>query len=206
MAAMRAHPNPYARLNLRRNPFGSVPLDRWHEVALVDVARFAERLARPGYAVQFRGDCGRGKSTHMRALHAHFSDAPFVYFPPDGSKPAVPRAERLFLDEAQRMSWLHRERVFRRTSSLAIATHGDHAGQLRRLGFQVETVEVGGLDLPRLRAIVDRRIGWASTGEPAVRIEDARLAELIAAHGDDLRAIESELYEQVQRRIEEQPE
>jgi len=63
---------PFAHLNLRRNPFGELDLSQRAALAVVDVDRFVRRLAQPGYAVQFTGDRGRGKTTHLLAILRHF--------------------------------------------------------------------------------------------------------------------------------------
>ena len=61
---------PFAHLNLRFNPFGEATPEERAKLAVVDIERFAQRLCAPGFAVQFIGEHGRGKSTHLLALHA----------------------------------------------------------------------------------------------------------------------------------------
>ena len=61
-------PLPYACINLRRNPFGDLDLAERAELAIVDVASIIARLDNPRYAVQFVGDKGCGKTTHLLAI------------------------------------------------------------------------------------------------------------------------------------------
>jgi hypothetical protein len=192
---------PFEHLNLRRNPFGQIAAEDVGAVAVVSLEDVVDALHTPGYAVQFIGAQGRGKTTHMRALHDHFPDAPFVYFGPD-RRPPVPRAgSPLFLDETQRIPWWRRELLFRRRASFAVATHVDHTRQMRRCGLSVTTIEVGGLTHARLRSIVDRRIERVRRHHdaPIPALSDETLTALVERYGDDLRAIEHHLYEVFQR-------
>ncbi len=191
---------PFVHLNLRRNPFGEVPQDERGALAVVDVEHFVERLGQPGFAVQFIGECGRGKSTHLHALRQHFVDAPYVRVAeqPRGFRP--PPASVLFIDEAQFLSRRQRRRIFGRDASFAVGTHADLAGVFERAGLTYETVHVGGVDAARLRRIIERRMEWARRAPgPLPRVSPPAVAELVARHGDDLRAIEHHLYEVFQR-------
>jgi hypothetical protein len=56
-----------------------------------------------------------------------------------------------------------------------------------------------GLDVERLRRIVERRISWARRTEgPVPQVPDTTLQALLLRHGDDLRAIEGTLYDAIQ--------
>jgi hypothetical protein len=61
---------PYAHLNLRRNPFGEFSEDERTALALVDIEPIIERLNNPGYVVQFVGEKGYGKTTHLLAIRS----------------------------------------------------------------------------------------------------------------------------------------
>jgi NAD(P)-dependent dehydrogenase (short-subunit alcohol dehydrogenase family) len=190
---------PFIGLNLRCNPFGEV--DRCDRVALAvtDAGDLAQRLARPGVAVQFVDEPGRGKTTHLLSLAANFSDAPFVRVD-EGATPEIPEAHPLFIDEAQRLPWRVRHRVFGRGDSVAIATSRDLGRELARHGLEVLTIAPGTtLTVRRVTEILNRRIHWARRGPgsiPQVGAEQA--AGLLAHFGSDLRAIEEHLYEQFQ--------
>jgi hypothetical protein len=193
---------PFARLNLRRNPFGELDLSSWAGLAVVDVDRFIVRLRQPGYAVQFVGDKGRGKTTHLLAIQRCFPDAPYVHLGEDClvKKPRIPRGHPLLVDEVQRLPRPRRRRVFRRRVSLALGTHEDFCSELVAAGFDVETVPVGdALDGPRLCEILNRRVEAARRGPgrlPYVRVQTAHA--LIDRFGDDLRAIQGHMYDRFQ--------
>ncbi|MFV8750854.1 hypothetical protein ACNOYE_09930 [Nannocystaceae bacterium ST9] len=194
----------YEHLGLFRNPFGCVEPERWSSllVSAIDLDALARRLSEPGFAVVFRGEAGRGKTTHLRSLHARFAELPYTYLGPDASpRTPIPRAAIHFVDEVQRLGWLARRRLFRRAGSLALTSHADLEGELAAAGHRVESIVVRGLSRPRLEQIVARRLAWAArdAAEPAP-IEPERLDALLAIHGDDLRAIADALYFDVEAR------
>lgn len=195
---------PFGHLNLRRNPFGALPDEAWAQVVLpaFELEPVIERLGRPGYCLQLMGDSGRGKSSHLRMLHASFANEPWTYVA-EGTRPRIPEARQVvFVDEVWRLPFWQRRTLWRRPCSFAIGTHFDHAAELRRAGVQVQTVEVGGLTPARLLALMRRRIDWARRGPAPAPVPEPTLAlaqALVAVHRDDLRAIQRELYERFQR-------
>lgn len=191
---------PFADLNLRYNPFGELDREARAAVAEVDVGDLAARLGSPGTVVQLVGPCGRGKTTHLLALAAALPHATYVRADTDGHR-RLPDTEVLLLDEADRVGFFHRRRLWKRARSLAIATHRDLSWQLPRRA--VHTVAIGGLDLPRLTRVVRRRIEAARRASgPLPMVPEPVLAALLAEFGDDLRAIEWALYERFQQRQE----
>ena len=190
--------SPYAAFNLRKNPFGSVRLKDWRSLIVADLKPLIAHLKQERAAIQFYGDCGRGKSTHLRALHSYFSEAPYIYIG-EGEKPDIPFEPLLFLDETQRIPWWRRARIFRNICSIALATHKLHTRQLQRQGYEVLTIEVGGLEWEKLKQVVHNRLEWARLGEGELpSIPDEVLRSFFDLYGDDLRSIERALYEYIQ--------
>ena len=187
---------PFAHLNLHRNPFGELEFTQRAPLAVVDVDRFVQQLEQPDYAVQFMGERGRGKTTHLLAVMRHFPQAAYVHVG-ENERPPIPHGQPLLIDEIQRLPPRRRRRVFRRSVSLALGTHEDVGRELHAAGYRVETVDVGGtLDPRRLQDILNRRIEWARRGPgplPHVGIETARA--MIDRFGDDVRTIEWQLYD-----------
>jgi len=196
---------PFAHLNLRRNPFGEPTRDERGEMAVVDVDEHIDVLrSNSSFAVQFVGNCGRGKTTHMLALHRAFPGSPYVYVPEDGPVPRMPTPAEdgpLFIDEMQRVPRRTRREVMRRGRPLVIGTHRDHTRELRRHGYAVETIRPAAeMDAARLREIVHRRIEWARRGDGDVpRVSESTISSLLSRYGDDVRAIEGHLYDVFQQ-------
>ncbi len=167
---------PFAHLNLRRNPFGELDESERAALAVVDVDAVAARL-RAGARVQFVGDHGRGKTTHLLALRARLPEA--RYCRRDRGQP-LPDAPIVLVDEA--------DAVPRRACALGV--HVPFEG--------VETISLPPLTSARLAAICERRIEHVRRGPGAVpRV--GNVDELIARFRDDLRAIEGHLYEVFQQ-------
>ena len=94
---------PYVHLNLRRNPFGEFSEDERTALAVVNVDGICTRLDSPEYAVQFVGEKGYGKTTHLLAILARCSGAGYVHIP-EGERAEVPDGCPILIDEAQRLT------------------------------------------------------------------------------------------------------
>lgn len=151
----------FAHLNLRRNPFGEPERSERGGLAIVDertLANWIRRLCEPGFALQFIGENGRGKSTHLLALHRRFPSAPIV-FVGEGEKHRLPSGAPFFLDEAQRVGRRRLARLFRRGGSVALGSHANHFTELAAAGLDVVTVyPAADLEPAKLARILERRI------------------------------------------------
>jgi hypothetical protein len=189
----------YAHLNLRWNPFGEIDPEEITQIAVVQVEQFVSRLQHPGFALQFLGDPGRGKSTHLLALHTYFPQAPYIHFQEKAPIPEIPPAPLLFLDETQRLPISLRKHLFSREASFVIGTHVDHSSEYRKAGLDYESIHLKGMTIDQLEMIIHRRIEWARRDPgPVPTIARSELARLITRYDDDLLAILARLYEEFQ--------
>jgi hypothetical protein len=177
--------------NLRWNPFEETSLEQRPDLA-VDVPNLHLQHRQ---AILFLGEKGRGKTTHLLGLHAQHPNAPYIHLPEFGQQPSIPKADLIFLDEAQRLPRLFRTRFWRRAKTWVIASHQDHRYELERAGFVVQVLHLQGLSFCKLEQIVQKRLEWARRGAGAVpNVPTALLQALLKQHSDDLRAIEDALY------------
>jgi hypothetical protein len=186
----------YGHLNLRRNPFGELTRQEWQAVAVCDAEALAAALT-PGTAVQVVARCGRGKTTHLLAIGRCRPEARYVRPDTDG----VPEGswDVLLLDEADRLWPWTRWRLLRSARAVALAVHGDRTWELRALGFRVVTVRPI-VDAERLSALIERRVEVARRAPGAVpRVPMPSVRALLDRHGDDVRAVVTDLYERFQR-------
>ncbi len=189
----------YSHLNLRWNPFSETGVEEIPRLAVVEVGQYIDRLKKPGFALQFLGARGRGKTTHLFALHEHFPQAPYYHFAEHAPIPKITQAPLLFLDETQRLPALLRKRIFSRKVSFVVASHMDHRSEFRKAGLEYETIILRGLSLSNLKLIIERRIEWARRGPGAVpTVPASELGKLIEIYGDDLWAIFARLYDEFQ--------
>ncbi|MEQ9407288.1 MAG: hypothetical protein RIK87_06155 [Fuerstiella sp.] len=194
---------PFEHLNLRRNPFGEFTEEERTALAVVDVDAISRRLTNTGYAVQFVGDKGHGKTTHLLALKARLANAGYVHIP-EGQCAPLPQGSPILIDESQRLTRWQRFRLFRRPVPLILGTHEDHSAELKRAGRTVETIEVGqGTSTERLHQILNARIEWVRRHDgplPGVSVETVH--RLRHTFGPDVRSILHELYVEFQRLTE----
>lgn len=190
----------YAHFNLRWNPFRGMEDNEWLQVVHIELSPLLKMLGQPGVAIQFIGDQGRGKSTHMRALHQHHPGSPFVYLhdrlQDPKPLPKIPNDQTCFIDESQRMTRWSRWRHFRNHRNLILGTHEDHTALLERRGFYVHTVNVHQKDPHVIKLILKRRVCYARRSNQALPImTDSYLNDLISTYGDDIRSMETLLYD-----------
>lgn len=190
---------PFAHLNLRRNPFGEFSVGERTLLADVDVADFDDFLAAPSAALQFIGEKGNGKTTHLLAIRTRFPQAGYVHIP-EGERAEVPMGSPIVIDEAQRLTWWQQRQLFRSPIPLILGTHRDFGPELRRAGRNVQTVAVcQGMNASRLTRILNARIAWVQRGRgdtPSVSCESA--GRLLEEFGPDVRRILFAMYEKFQ--------
>jgi len=189
----------YAHLNLRWNPFGAISIEDAPQLAVVDVEAFVDRLQRPGFALQFLGEPGRGKTTHLLALCEYFPQAPYLHFRENAEMPEILQAPLLFLDDTQWLSTSIRKRIFSRQASIVIGTLKDHSKELIKAGLEYCSVYLKGATADTLETIVQRRIDWARRRPgPVPGVPESEVARLIQEYHCDTRAILSRLYDEFQ--------
>lgn len=192
---------PLGHLNLRYNPFGERTWQDRAKLAIVDVERWLPSFEHPGQAIQFIGDCGRGKSTHLLAIRAAHADSTYTYLPEDGPHPVVSLGTPTIIDEAQRLGCRPRRKVLLSQQPLVLGTHVDLTNVLKRYGYQVQTVEVHSLiEIDHLAKVFNRRIEAAALrpDQSVPEIKRSEIAILSKRFGTDIRAMEGYLYERFQ--------
>jgi hypothetical protein len=191
---------PYRRLNLRRNPFGELDLATRAELAVAEVRELVDRIDGPGAVIQLLGGSGRGKTTLMLAIRARFPSAPYVKVLEAGAT-RIPHGHPLFLDDAHLLTPRRRKRLFARAVSFVIATHVDLSLELEGLGLQVTSLRPAQrLDATTLELVFRRRLeAMRRAPGPIPRVRRDTVERLVAAHGEDVRAMEWALYEGIQR-------
>ena len=200
--------SPYSVYNLRRNPFGELTRAERAEAAVIeDLDRWVQALRDPRTAIQFVGNCGFGKTTHLLALEQRLGSSRFVYYPESGPRPALPQERPVLVDEADRMGWRQHVRLLRGGGPIVIGTHVDYSWRLRLAGYQVLSVNLERPMEPRMVArILNRRIESSRLveGEPVPQVELAFAELLLRRFNSNLRSIEHYLYERFQLSISEQ--
>lgn len=186
----------YQALNLRFNPFGEIDQETRAKLAVIDIDTFRPYFAKKSFILQFLADHGRGKSTHLLALHRTFPDIPYVQLHA-GVPASFQTGTRHFVDSIENLSFFKRQRLYRQYDWLAVTTHRDLSWEMRLAGREVKTIHVSQQTTSTLQDILNRRIEYARRDEgdlPFLSIE--KVTALQRDYGDDIRAIESALYEE----------
>ncbi len=188
----------FSKLNLRFNPFGELDPAERTQLAVVDVAPLVPILRNSRTAIQFLADHGRGKTTHLLALHAYFPGAPYLKLH-SGSRPVLHSAQIHFIDSIEHLNARARRRLYRRSNSIAFTTHIDLSEELDRSGLKLTTVNVSCSNIETLQKIFQKRIEFARRGSGDIpMISKETIRALKSQHQDDIRAIENSLYFQFQ--------
>ena len=187
---------PYAHLNLRRNPFGEFSEEDRTVLAQVDVGDVVSRLSEPGFVVQYVGEKGYGKTTHLLSIRSHFDTARYVHIA-EGERGIVPSGCPILIDEAQRLTLWQRMRLFRSRVPLVLGTHRDFSRELRRAGRVLQTIQVEAeTDVNRLHQLLNTRILWVRRNDgPLPSITRSTASSLLQRFGPNIRGILHELYE-----------
>jgi hypothetical protein len=195
---------PFARWNLRRNPFGEPPPEERAALFAGDLQDWPLFLVGgPNRRfLQLLGPSGCGKTTRLRELQARFPGSTWLAWCPVEGWPRLFTSSHgpLFVDDAHEMSGWLLARVLR-FRSVAVATQRDLSGRFARAGFEARSVRVQELaTVDRLQEFVERRLEWARRGPgPIPLVRRDMLAGLFRRHGPDLQSIQSDLYDRYQR-------
>ncbi|MEQ1827549.1 MAG: hypothetical protein ABL921_16440 [Pirellula sp.] len=193
--------SPYHRYHLFRNPFGELSREERADLAIVDTERWIALLDHSGIALQFIGECGNGKTTHLLAISKAVPDAKYVYLPESGPLPNIPNQRPMIVDEAQRLSKRQLHQVLKRGGPLVLGTHVDLSDRIRLAGLNPHTFYVANdFSSERLMAIMNRRIESSSIGNGIRhKLAIAHAEQLNQTFGTDIRAMEHYLYDRFQQ-------
>lgn len=196
---------PFAHLNLRRNPFGELSSEERTQLAIVDLDAALDHLEQARESkrpvVQFVGEKGFGKTTHLLAIAARLPRSAYMYIP-EGERGRIPvDGEPLLVDEAQRLSFWQRLHLFQSSRTLVLGTHRDFTRPLHRAGRSVLTLAADRhTNADQVTAILNARIlAVRRSAAPTPRITAATANRLFRQFGSDIRSIQHSLYEVFQQ-------
>ena len=188
----------FKQLNLFFNPFGELSPEQRKKLAVVDVSAYRDILNSRNTAIQFHADHGRGKTTHLLALHEYYPQAEYIKLFANATIKIYPRPV-CFIDSIENLNKKQRIRLYKKTQSIALTTHMDLSAELQAAGYQLMNIKISTTDEHRLWQIFNRRLEYArrSTGK-IPKIDMSLIEQLKQRFGDDIRAMESFLYEKIQ--------
>ncbi|MBN2446946.1 MAG: hypothetical protein JXO22_09480 [Phycisphaerae bacterium] len=200
--------NPFLRVGLRANPFRVLDPDDVPAV-LLDPAlphRMREWLGTGTPVIEFVGERGWGKSTHLHVLRQvaqeFGSSWRYSYVPPGKARVARPAqlAGGWCIDEAQRVNRRRLAGIICDAGAgqfrLALGTHVSLARLCATSGVECLSVMLRPADEPTIESFARHRIDAVALALPfEFAIEPAALAALAERSAGNLRMAEALLYE-----------
>ncbi|MEZ6035033.1 MAG: hypothetical protein R3C17_18215 [Planctomycetaceae bacterium] len=193
-------PLPFSHLNLRRNPFGELTAEERTALAVVEIGPALQHLKQPRAAVQFVGEKGYGKTTHLLVLASHFAHGTYIHIP-EGRRVTIPSVgDPLLIDEAQRLTKIQQWLIFRSRRRLILGTHEDFEQSLCRADRPALTIAADRFtNEGRVHTLLNARIQFARRADgpiPSVTLQTA--SRLFTQFGSDIRSIEHSMYQTIQ--------
>lgn len=197
-------PNRYEPLGLHRNPFGCLSPADAAAAAVVEIDPLIANLTGR-HAIQIIGRCGRGKTTHLRAIQHSLPNCVYAYIPRWKRRVPIPDGDVVILDEVQRMPLRSRQTVFAAGRPLIIATHWSVAAALKWHGYRVTTIRLNQDrgEVP-IGEIIRRRWALAAIDVeklPLFKIDQISIQYLKRRHGGNVRAMIHYLYDRVEMHL-----
>lgn len=208
--------SPWAALGMRGNPFR-----RLHEGELAEslISPRGEResigvlLGSAFQVVQFVGESGWGKSTHLRACHhaaavERRAGCRFDHVPLWSDRLELPGGVvgMWFVDEMQRVRPVDRQHAWewghRTRGRMFIGTHEDLRTEIAAAALGVLTISLAAPDPEAVLGYVARRIELAGGDAKCFGIEPAAIQTLHAVSHGSFHRIEAILYEASQAGVE----
>ena len=193
-------PLPFSHLNLRRNPFGELTAEERTALAIVEIGPALQHLTQPRAAVQFIGEKGYGKTTHLLVLATQFGHGTYIHIPEEQRVSVPSTGDPLLIDEAQRLTRIQRWLIFRSRRRLILGTHEDFELPLCRAGRPVLTIAADRFtNEVRVHTLLNARIRSARRSAgliPSVTLRTA--SKLFTQFGSDIRSIEHSMYQTFQ--------
>lgn len=198
---------PFRKLGLQRNPFGSLTTSEWAEIAVVPAP--IEAVFEHDTHLLLLGKKGRGKSTTLHGLLLLLPlDCQIAYerIPVGANRfeQTVDHLDCFALDEAQRLApwcWPPLLAAARRGTRLLIGSHWNYGPLLRLAGLNVKVFRLESLATQaHMRQMLERRLMAFSLNKvPQVWFDETALDWLWQRFGDNFRAQDDFLYEVFQR-------
>jgi len=184
------------------NPFGGISDEELLEVIIpkYDLEKSIELLSRPEPIIlQFVGKKGRGKTTHLRALHQMLIDADIYLLDNHSSHFIKNKPEQLtFIDNTHLLSWKKRLQIWKNiNTSFVITTHRSRNLEFYFCKRVYKTYYFEGITPEKLETIIKKRVTqFSCLAYTDIKVNEVILQQLIVKFGDDIRGILNFLYDQ----------
>ncbi|WP_299107502.1 hypothetical protein [uncultured Tenacibaculum sp.] len=195
--------NHYSKLNLKYNPFSYLNDQELLAVTeeRINLKDLAFKItASSSCFVEFYGKKGRGKSTLLQSLYSnHLPNATFVQLKKKKSEYVQVVPGILIVDSFQLLSIQNKLQLLKNQNKLIIGSHYSHKIPYfsRRKLYEKVNFNKLELDINFVKKIVQQRIELAclDSDKESIQVKDEYLERLLVVHGNNLRAIQTCLYD-----------
>lgn len=182
------------------NPFGGIAID---DIALTlnpkhDVQEWIAILQKNETTIiEFVGEKGRGKTTHLSMLHQYFFTTPIYYLDRINTHKSIKESPILFIDSVGNVPFVKRLKLWsKKNVTYIVTTHKSRKHEYKLCGRNYFSYVFHGITELELKEIIARRVSLSSNkSKDAIDLDSIILKKLIACYGDDFRAILNFLYD-----------
>lgn len=141
------------------------------------------------------GPKGRGKTTHLRALHSYLNIGEYISLNHQNKLIDCKEKGIYFIDSIHHLPFSERLRLWRSNSSFVITTHITKSPEFLIGRRKYESIQIGQKSFENLKRIVSKRIAMAAKINPKdVLLNERHLKELLKKHKTNTRGIINQLY------------
>ncbi|MBQ4803292.1 hypothetical protein J8L88_10570 [Aquimarina sp. MMG015] len=183
------------------NPFGGI--DDEELLDIIDPKHSFEELIKilnqdHPIIIQFLGKKGRGKTTHLRALHQLISNSEIHFLDRNSYKKITnPDNRNLLIDSVHHIPLRKRLQLWKSSNtSYVVTTHIPRNIEFLFCKRKYKTIHFKGLSLIKLESILKKRIAqYSSIEQNKVIIDTTALKMLLKHYGDNIRGLLNFLYD-----------
>lgn len=179
------------------NPFGGLTPAEVKKMIVpkFDLDEMAEQVNSKVFdAIQFVGNHGRGKTTHLIALHEVFKEAPIHFLTKQDNHFNLGVEELIFIDSIGHLSIPKRIQLWKnKNHRFVFTTHISRNFELNCFGRKLKSYRFSGIDTQAIEEIIRKRLEFIDLKNQDDLFE--KIPKLIKRHGGDIRAIMFHMYE-----------
>lgn len=180
------------------NPFGGLTATEIKRLIVpkFDLEELATSIANNEFdVIEFVGDYGRGKTTHLIALHQYLKKAPFHFLTKANPQIQVEDQPIVFIDSIGHVPFFKRIQLWKnKKTRFVYTTHHSRKMELNLFKRKIKSYYFKGLEAPVLQEIIRKRLALVNLEDEEIIQE---IPNLLKDYGDDVRGIMIHLYEKL---------
>lgn len=192
------------QIKFNYNPFGGLTTEELSKVLVpqIDLEQLLKEIdGKRKILIEFVGEKGRGKTSHLKMLHEQCSSSELFLL----TRKAVnfdeidrTAGKVLLIDSIHHLNFWQRQKLYRSKQKIVLTTHTSRFLEYRMLKLDYRSYKFKGIAISHLAKIIERRMSLAADPSQIIRIDESALQGLIDKYQDDYRSILHHLYQNFQ--------